>query len=338
MELDVAGHPTHSRAFTVELAQREDGRLDLQATILDLRKRGFVPVAGDLQGPGIVHHMQLAGIVDPAAPRLDALAATQPNVAFEPSAVTGGESCRDPIRRVEALAGVALDQDFARRAGAEIGGIRGCSHLLTLAQLAGSTIVWALAHDPAPGPRRPGERRFRRDLVIDGHEPAPGRLQLAVQLTDLHFAPAPAVATPMSRFGAERTLRLLADVGLGTFGVDAIVGAERYRDAATLDAPWTSRADALERVAGLHLGRGATAEIFRRFGAAGQDRPLLDALLMLAPAIIQCMAANSEAFAAWYRNDPSLIAMGGMADSCYMWRSDGALQRRLEPSDPKLSR
>ena len=338
MELDVAGHPLHSRAFTVALTERADGRLDLQATILDLRKRGFVPVAGDLQGPGIVHHMQLAGVVDPAVPRIDTIVAAQPNVAFEPSAVTGGESCRDPIRRVEALAGAPLDDDFARRVGGEIGGSRGCSHLLTLAQLTGSTVAWALAHDPAPGPRRPGERRFRRDVVIDGHEPAAGRLQLAVQLTDLHFAPAPAVATPMTRFGAERTLRLLAGVALGTFQIDAVTGAERYREAGTLDAPWTSRDAALARVAGLNLARGATAELFRRFDAPGDDRPLLDALLMLAPTIIQCMAANSEPFAAWYQHDPSLVAMGGMADSCYMWRRDGVLQGRLGPSDPKARR
>ena len=337
MELDVTGHPLHSRAFTVALVARADGRLDLQASILDLRKRGFVPVAGDLQGPGIVHHMQIVGIVDPTVPRLDTLAAAQPNVAFEPSAVTGGESCRDPIRRIEALAGVALDAEFPRRLGAEIGGNRGCSHLLTLAQLAGSTIAWAHAHDPAPGPRRPGERRFRRDLVIDGHEPAPARLQMAVQLTDLHFAPAPAIATPMARFGAERTLRLRADVDLGTFVLDRVEGTERYRDGATLDAPWQSRADALAGVAGLGLGRGATAELFRRFGTATDDRPLLDALLMLAPALIQCVAAVSEPFAALFRNDPSLVAMGGLPDSCYMWRRDGALQR-TRPSDPKPTR
>jgi DUF2889 family protein len=337
MDLDVTGHPLHSRAFTVVLVERADGRLDLQASILDLRKRGFVPVAGDLQGPGIVHHMQLAGIVDPTVPRLDTVAAAQPNVAFEPSAVTGGESCRDPIRRIEALAGAALDADFARRLGAEIGGNRGCSHLLTLAQLTASTVAWALAHDPVPGPRRPGERRFRRDLVIDGHEPAAARLQMAVQLTDLHFAPAPPVATPMARFGAERTLRLRVDVDLGSFVLEGAQGAERYREATTLDAPWASRADALAGLPGLGLSRGASAELFRRFGEAADDRPLLDALLMLAPALIQCVAANSEPFATLFQSDPSLVAMGGLPDSCYMWRRDGALQR-TRPSDPKPTR
>jgi hypothetical protein len=80
-----------------------------------------------------------------------------------------------------------------------------------------------------------------------------------------------------------------------------------------------------------------TAELFRRLGNAAGDRPLLDALLMLAPALIQCVAANSEPFATLFRDNPSLVAMGGLPDSCYMWRRDGALQR-ARPADPKPTR
>ena len=34
------------------------------AYVLDLRKRGFAPVGGDLQGTGIIHHMRLDGSID----------------------------------------------------------------------------------------------------------------------------------------------------------------------------------------------------------------------------------------------------------------------------------
>jgi hypothetical protein len=61
--------------------------------------------------------------------------ARRPAVAFEPSATTRGESCRDPVDRIRALAGTRLDDAFARRLGEEIGGPRGCSHVLTLAHL-----------------------------------------------------------------------------------------------------------------------------------------------------------------------------------------------------------
>ena len=100
MRLDPRGHPLHTRALAVALVARADGKLDVQGTILDLRKRGFVPVAGDLQGTGVIHDMRLAGVVDPASSVLEQLVAEQRSVAFEPSATTRGESCRDPIDRI----------------------------------------------------------------------------------------------------------------------------------------------------------------------------------------------------------------------------------------------
>src|SRR5262249_2946391 len=149
MRLAASGDPIHTRALSVVLVARADGRLDVHGTVLDLRKRGFVPVGGDLQGSGIIHDMRLAGIVDPAAAVLVEIAAEQRSVAFEPSATTGGESCRDPIERVRALGGARLDGSWGRRLGAEIGGPRGCSHLLTLGHLVGSTAAWMLARDRA---------------------------------------------------------------------------------------------------------------------------------------------------------------------------------------------
>src|SRR6516165_8511129 len=149
MHLDLRGHPLHTRSLSITLTQRADGRLDAHAELVDLRKRGFVPVAGDLQPSGVVHHMLLDGVVDPRTRILDDIVARQPTVAFEPSAVTRGESCRDPVDRIRALAGTRLDDAFARRLGDEIGGPRGCSHVLTLAHLLASTITGVLERDGA---------------------------------------------------------------------------------------------------------------------------------------------------------------------------------------------
>ena len=66
--------------------------------------------------------------------------------------------------------------------------------------------------------------------------------------------------------------------------------------------------------------------LFERLGAEPDDRPLLDALLNLAPALIQCVPALLERWRATPRADrPAMMAGEGMADSCYMWRRDGAL-------------
>jgi len=56
----------------------------------------------------------------------------QPVVAFEPDEPTGGESCRDPAGRRQALAGEAVDERFLLKLSVFFGGPRGCSHLLAL--------------------------------------------------------------------------------------------------------------------------------------------------------------------------------------------------------------
>jgi hypothetical protein len=331
VQLDLRGHPLHTRALSVVLAARADGRLDVRGSLMDLRKRGFVPVAGDLQTMGIVHHMLLDAIVDPTTSTLDAITAAQPAVAFEPSAATEQESCRDPIGRVAALAGTRLDADFTRQVSAAIGGPRGCSHLVTLTHLLASTAAVALAQDRGSPARPAGERVFRRDLILDGHELAAGRVVVAIQLQDLCFLPAPAPAPPIERFGGQLEVRLLADVDVSTFTLTRVSGAERRRGLADLEtAAWQPRDSALDGLAGLRLTSGATAALLTRLGTSTADRPLLDCMLMLAPALIQVVAALSEGWAAAYKASPSVVAMGGLPDSCYMWRRDGALTRRRE--------
>jgi hypothetical protein len=339
MHLDVGGHPLHSRALGVTLSARGDGRIDVRGTILDLRKRGFVPVGGDLQPSGIVHLMNVDGIVDPATARLDAIAAAQPAIAFEASAVTGGESCRDPIDRLQLLVGAHLDGTWPQRLSAEIGGPRGCSHVLTLALLMGATVAWALEEDRerhgATPARRPGERIFRRDVIVDGHERAGAAMALALQLTDLHYAPAPPIAPSMARFASELEVRGIAEVDLGRFALVGLGLGERRRDRVTLEtAAWRDRSDVADGLAGMSLARGVSQALLARLGDAPADRPLLDALLMLAPALIQCVAAMSEGWPALAANGGWIVGMGGQPDSCYMWRAGGALDRGRGEREP----
>ena len=89
----------------VELLQAERGRVRVEAVILDLRKQGFVPTGGDLQSAGFIHHMQLRLELDPAQLRIERLETAQPTVAFEPGPASGGDCCRDPAPRLQALVG-----------------------------------------------------------------------------------------------------------------------------------------------------------------------------------------------------------------------------------------
>lgn len=341
MRLDGHGHPLHTRTLAVVVTQRADGRLDAQASLLDLRKRGFVPVGGDLHGPGLLHHMLLRGVLDRASATIESIIAEQPCVAFEPSAVTRGESCRDAIGRIATLAGARLDDDYGRRVSAAAGGPRGCCHMSVLAHFAGSALRRGLAHDQARhGPRpawRAGERIFCSDLIADGSETADGRLALAVQLSELYLAPAPAVARPMDRLAGHREVRILVEADFPSFEIVRIEAAERWRASEGIEqTEWHDRRDAVAPLNGLALLPGGTAELIRRLGHTPADRPLLDALLLILPTLLQCGGGMSESWPLLVKDSQSVVGIAGVPDSCYMWRRDGALDRARGPDDPAL--
>ncbi|MBX3025975.1 DUF2889 domain-containing protein [bacterium] len=329
MPLSAAGNPLHTRALSVTLAAA-DAEVAFAAYVLDLRKRGFAPVGGDLQGPGIIHHMRLAGRLDRAAARVTAIDAEMPTVAFEASPATGGESCRDQIGRVVGLAGLGLDAGWSPGLSAAIGGTRGCSHILTLAHLLGPSARWGLAEDArlhaGSPPRRPGERLFRRDITVDGYEPEMGELVFTLQLNDLHFAPAPALAMPMDRYAAQREIVARATLTMQTLALTSLELRERVRTPVDFrDAEWVDRTADGAPLRGASLRAGITARILALFPDPARDAPLRDALLQLAPGLIQCFAALDI----WtlFADESAARQTGGQPDSCWMWRTGGGLQR-----------
>lgn len=330
MPLSAAGNPLHTRALSVTLAEAPNGEARFAAYVLDLRKRGFAPVGGDLQAPGIIHHMRLNGRLDRATGRVRAIDAEMPNVAFEASPATGGESCRDQIGRVAALAGSDVDASWSRALSGAIGGTRGCSHILTLAHLLGPSARWGLAEDGrlhgGVPPRRDGERIFRRDVTVDGYEPALGELVFTLQLNDFHFAPAPALAMPMDRFAAQREIVIRATLPMETLALTSLEVRERVRGVADFrEAAWSDRTADAAPLVGTSLRAGITARILGLFPAPDRDAPLRDALLQLAPGLIQCFAALDI----WtlFADESAARQTGGQPDSCWMWRVGGGLQR-----------
>jgi hypothetical protein len=217
--------------------------------------------------------------------------------------------------------------------------------VVTAAQLLASTLRTALELDARAfgetPPRAPGQRMFQRSLSIDGLEDGEHGLCLVLQLSDVHFAPVGSVSDPLERLAAQREIRVQADVDLVSMSLRAIGGAERTSQAEDRDdAPLQPR-DLAFLVGHPALG-GMARTLFARLGDP-PDRPLLDVLLNLAPAVIQCIPALTRHWAAWRqagaRTDggerPSLMAGGGMTDSCYMWRRDGAMLSRFEATERK---
>jgi hypothetical protein len=332
MDASPRGEPVHTRAQSVLATLRDDGRVAVQGSLLDLRTRGFLPLAGSMQGMGIIHHMEFEWVVDPDRLTVEALAPRQPTVAFEASPETGGECCRDPIERVEGLAGTRL-ADLSPALRERIGGALGCSHLVTLALFMGAAVRAGLGRERARFPGRLAGRRagplFRRDVVFDAHErdPERGHVQVLVRFGDLHWSDAPPGALAPERFGLHHELGAAVDVALWPGELLGITGRERLRTPERFTGvEWMERGPMLSAVVGLGLARGAAAALVERLGDAEETIPWRDALVMLPPALVQCRAAHPDAWHDKIRATPRHAGLTALPDSCYMWRRGGALE------------
>jgi hypothetical protein len=323
-----SGHPLHTRTLAVEAFRAGEAGLRLEGVILDLRKCGFVPTGGELQTAGFIHHMQLALELDATA-RITRVTPAQPVVAFEATRETGGDSCRDPAPRLQALVGERIDAGFVRRLGAAFGGALGCSHLLTLAQWMAAGVPRLLG---GAGGHAPGERTGKRVLFLDGFERPEGGVEVAVQQSEFALRPQRALGFPLERLAHQHEVRVLARLDAGLGRIEAIDAAERERTAETLaTAAWRGRAGTVAALAGGPALRGLAARVLALEGASG---PLRDALLSLAPGVIQCFAALAHRIVGRLPGGPTAggalpreLSVGGYPDSCFMWRRDGALGR-----------
>jgi hypothetical protein len=328
------GLPVHTRTLVVEVLRSALGGVRLEGVILDLRKLGFVPTGGELQAAGFIHHMQLALELDPASLRVERVETAQPTVAFEPSPTSGGDCCRDPAPRLQALVGEPLDAAFPQRLAGVFGGPLGCSHLLTLAQLMGSSAPHVLP-DAQLDARAPGERIARRSLFLDGFEQPDGALEVAIQLSEFRLRPSAAVALPLDRLARQHEVRVLAGLDRELTTLVRLDAAERERDVETLDsAHWRSRREAVAPLEGGPALRGVAARVLAALGEDPANALLRDALLNLAPGVIQCLAAFSHRLVARFAGAvatparlPRELSVGGYPDSCYMWRSDGPMAK-----------
>jgi hypothetical protein len=206
-----------------------------------------------------------------------------------------------------------------------------------------STLPAVLEHESAiqesgrPA-RQPGERIFSRALFLDGFESEDDVMELAVQLTDVHSAPADEMESWLDRFDRQQEVRLLAHVETEEMTFRRLDALERERSRKNLaTAPWLPRSQDLAGLVGHSALRGLGPELLRRFGGNPEERPLLDALLNLAPGLIQCLAARANRMIEQLVSDagggggkpriPKSAGVGGFPDSCYLWRSDGALTK-----------
>jgi hypothetical protein len=316
----------------------------VRGDVIDLRKNGCVPSVDDVQPAGIIHMMKIELDLEPDSLRMDRVAVDQPFVAVEASKATKGECCRDPAPRLVALAGETLDPGFTRRLAGAFGGPLGCSHLLTLFQLMASTVPRAIAFErdrAAREGRRPRRARASSAAASTStgrSSPTGPSTSRSSSPTRIRVPPRRATAASSGWCASTRSNASPASSARASSSSaspcasDALARRRRRR---ALARPRRPRLDARRPSDDpRHGGADLQAARRRRDDAAGAGqppaaRPGLHPDHGGADGHTSSDAAPPEAIAAEPAT-PSVSGIGGMPDSCYMWRKDSpyALSRR----------
>lgn len=343
LRIEARGHPAHTRLLEIELhagADEPGSGYAVRGNILDLRKTGLVPLIPEVQNAGFIHHMQLFLRTGPAADGavVEELRVEQPYVAMEASAHTGGEGCRDPIDRLQPLVGEPLAPGFEKHVTRLFGGPLGCSHLMTLAQTIGRTLPAAIETEEAAraagaAPREPGERVFKRTISIDGLTSATDEhMEVVLQLSDLETAPHAETTSALARLRRQHEVQAHARIAMSGLVLDSLDCAERTRTLGDRgSAAWMDFADRSAELAplvGAPVMPGLGRRLLDLLGGQRERAPMLDALLHLGPGFLQSIAAVGDAALGAPGTLPPVAGVGGNAGACYMWRHDGAIERK----------
>ena len=186
-------------------------------------------------------------------------------MAFEANALTGGESCRDPIERITALAGTLLDGDYSAGLSAAIGGMRGCSRVLTLARICSAR--------RCRGPSLPTARvtvqlRLEQPASACSAVTSCSTVRIAATAPSVFRSSSATSSGPPLRQSRRRCsgsfsitkVRLDLCVDRKTFCLVGIAGAQRRRDTENLTAAaWEGTPSLVNDLVGMSLLHGVSS-------------------------------------------------------------------------------
>jgi hypothetical protein len=291
------GDPIHERTIEVDVGPEADGRREVRGRVQDRRHQGHTYTGSMVIGPGVVHDMSARLVLDLRAGSVESASGTMDRAAFDGSAETGFESCRDILPNVADLAGIAIDErlpDAIRRA---IGRERGCYHLTTLC-LAMAPVVLRARRGPLP----PGDAAKREIRLLATH------------------------AEPDVRFSGTLVDRLGSAAHRAGLAFTVVLGSLALHDVEAYSAPDLTRHREVEAtLCGMPLVGGFARAVRKALTSIDGASELVDLALNLNAIFTQGMvlAPTVEVAAPADEQAPTSRALG----TCYMWRSGGAAER-----------
>lgn len=142
----------HQRRVHLQAYRRDDGLLDLEAVLEDVKPHSFTSSGRQFLAGVPVHHMVLRVTIDEQCNVVE-VAANMPATPFP-------NVCPTAVERMQRLVGCNLWRGFSRDVATRLGATERCSHLVMLVKQLPALAVQALMHREQPADQRP--------LKIDG--------------------------------------------------------------------------------------------------------------------------------------------------------------------------
>lgn len=318
--------PLHTRLISLRFVWGAPGALIADGRLLDVRKRGIMPLAGKLQGPGVVHDMAVRLELEYPSLQIRSLQPTMAAFPFAASRMTRGEGCPDRLPEVQHLVGTSLRDAWGTAVVKVLGGPLGCFHIFTLLRLLGPTAEAVVDRERARRPNHSGavagSPLFARRIIMDGMKGEGLQISLRGVLTDLYYRP-DANALPLEE-EMEEAFETTAELETEMPSMTILAASGRVRRSGpNIDSlePWAP-VPRVADLAGLVVVKGYTVEVQKLFAGTTGLEPVQHLLFMLAPTLQQCMPSMAEELELRPRTaegpHPS-------TDTCHMFRANGPL-------------
>jgi len=330
--------PLHTRMISLRLVWGAPGAIIVEGRLFDLRKRGIMPLAGKLRGPGVVHDMAVR--LELAYPSLE-IRSIQPTMAafpFAASRVTRGEGCPDRLPEVQRLVGASLRNGWGTELMNVLGGPRGCFHIFTLLRLLGPTAETVVDREQVRRPNHSGavagSPMFARSIIMDGMMGTGLQIRLRGVLSDLHYRP-DANALPLEE-EMEESFEATAELETEMPAMAILAASGRVRrsgsDIDSLEA-WETVPHVGDLVGQLVV-KGYTVQVQKVFAHTTGLGPMQHLLFMLAPTLQQCMPSMAEELEVRPRRAEGPHPA---TDTCHMFRANGPLVEPVPSPVPTAS-
>ena len=118
------GKPLHTRRIQIETYGYDENAVLVEGRLTDNRFAATYYFTGGSRPPGIVHDMIIRMVVRGPAPTIEAIEVEMPGIPRQ--------ECMETQESLAPIVGMKISSGFTERVKAEVGGAKGCTHLVAL--------------------------------------------------------------------------------------------------------------------------------------------------------------------------------------------------------------